>query len=121
MSGMVGFRWLRRKPGRPLGSKDRGGRAAPVDHRARQMAAMRAFAIALGLRIKQVREEQDIAASELAAAIGCCKEAVHAWERGGSMPSIATLVLVAAALRCSLVDVLPDEAHHQLEGIKRSA
>lgn len=121
MSGMVGFRWLRRKPGRPIGSKDRSGRAAPVDHRARQMAAMRAFTIALGLRVKQVREEHDIAASELAEAIGACTATVLQWERGAAMPSIATLVLVAAALRCSLVDVLPDEAHHQLEGIRRSA
>lgn len=120
MSGMIGFRWLRRSRGRPLGSRDRNGRAAPVDHRARQMAAMRAFTVALGLRVKQVREEHDIAASELAAAIGMARATIHQWERGAAMPSIATLVLVAAALRCSLVDLLPDEAHHQLEAIRRA-
>ena len=118
---MVGFRWLRRKRGRPVGSKDRNGRAAPVDHRARQMPAMRAFAIALGLRIKQVREENDIAASELAEAIGSCTTTVLQWERGAAMPSIATLILTAAALRCSLVSILPDEAHFELEGIQRAA
>lgn len=114
---------FRRGPGRPPGSRDRNGRARPVDHRAREMSAWRHFRLAFGARLRFLREEpgRDIAVSELAAAIGCSSSSIHQWERGAEFPSIATLLMVAAALDCSLVDLMPEEAHYRCEPIRENA
>lgn len=105
----------RRPVGRPLGSKDRRGRAQRVNWRVLGSSMWRALCTAAGHRLRAMREERNISAAELAAAIGAAAVTVLAWERGRSMPSLPTMVMLAAALRCSIVDLLPDEAHHNME------
>lgn len=58
-------------------------------------------------RMRAVREEQDIAVSELAAAIGVWDETVHRWERGASTPSVQRLKQMADALGVLPSDLLP--------------
>lgn len=110
-----------RKLGRPLGSIDRRGRAQRVSSAARRPTAWRALCEAFGARLRQLREEQDIAASELAAAIGASRYAILSWERGDRMPSMTVLCMVATALGCSLVDLMPEEAHHRAWPTARAA
>lgn len=117
MTAIVAVRF-RRGRGRPLGSRDRNGRARPIDHRAREMSAWRHLCLAFGARLRFLREERNIAATELAAAIGSCKQTIWQWERGECMPSMPVLLMTAAALDCSLVDLMPDEAHHRVEPIR---
>lgn len=114
---------LRRPRGRPPGSRDRAGaaRRVPIDHRVRNMAAWRAVSVAFGWRMRSLMDERDIAAAELAAAIGCSATAVHGWTSGRHFPSIPTLLCIAAALRCSLVDLMPEEAHHTAEPVRSAA
>lgn len=82
------------------------------------MSAWRHLCLAFGARLKFLREEQDIAVSEIAEAIGCTRQAIHQWERGSAFPSLPTLLMVASALDCSLVDLMPEEAHHRVEPIR---
>lgn len=99
--------------GRPPGSPDRNGRAARSKRLPTSAPAFREFAKACGRRLRELREEQDIAASELAAAIKMSKMTVHSWERGREVPRIRVMISIAAALRCSLVDLLPEAAHYR--------
>jgi transcriptional regulator with XRE-family HTH domain len=95
--------------------------ARPVDHRAREMSAWRHLCIAFGARVKFLREEQNISAVGLAEAIGCTKAVIWGWERGKCIPSVPVLLMVAAALDCSLVDLMPEEAHYRVEPIRERA
>lgn len=90
-----------RRSGRPPGSVDLGAscvRPVPLPE------AMR-FAVQVGLAIRHLREEQHIAASELAAAIGVGTAAVLAWERGHA-PSVPRLYQIATALGIQVADIL---------------
>lgn len=107
--------------GRPLGSRNRKAMARPVDHRAREMSAWRHLCIAFGARVKFLREEQGISAQNLAAALGSSKAMVWKWERGETIPSVPVLLMAAAALDCSLVDLMPNEAHYRVEPIRERA
>lgn len=107
--------------GRPPGSADRSGRARRVSSAARRPSAWRSLCEAFGRRVRQIREEQDIAASELAAAIGSSPYTILSWERGDRMPSMAVLCMTATALDCSLVDLMPEEAHHRAFPTTRAA
>lgn len=73
-------------------------------------AVWRAFAEAFGQTLRARREDRGIAATELAAAIAASSQTIHAWERGRSVPAVATLLAIAAALGCTLVDLLPERA-----------
>ena len=101
-----------RRRGRPIGSKDLRGLAQRVDHRVIGSEMWRRFCVSCGLRLRLLRRERQISAAELAAAIGAHVMTVLAWERGRSVAGIPTLVLIAAALQCSVVELLPDEAHY---------
>lgn len=69
--------------------------------------------VSFGLRLRALCDEQDISARELASAIGGSKQTIMSWWRGRSIPSMPVLFMVAAALRCSLVDLMPHEAHYR--------
>lgn len=107
--------------GRPPGSRDRHGRARRVSSAARRPRSWRSLCLAFGRRLRILREEQDIAASELAAAIGASPYTVLSWERGDRMPSMTVLCMTATALDCSLVDLMPEEAHHRAFPTTRTA
>jgi DNA-binding Xre family transcriptional regulator len=96
--------------GRPLGAVDRHGRA----HRAQirlGTTAWRSFCVAFGRRLDQLMAERDVAATELAAAIGLHEQSIHILRRGERMPHMVTLAALSQALSCSLVDLLPEQAH----------
>ena len=48
---------------------------------------------------------------QLAEAIGVNPMTVYGWRRGRSVPGALMLAAIATALRCSFVDLLPDQAH----------
>lgn len=100
------------KTGRPLGSRDRYGRAIPVDRRLRRGARWRLFVVAFGRRLRQLLEGRDVACSELAAAIQVDPMTTYAWTSGRRFPAPPTLLAIAQSLSCSVVDLLPEEAHH---------
>ena len=99
---------LPRSPGRPIGSVDRSGRAVRAQVQHRRSPRWLAFCRALGAQLRRCRESRNIAATELAAAIGAHVQTVWIWERGRQAPCLPMLVAIAAALGCSLADLLPD-------------
>lgn len=66
---------------------------------------------AIGDRIRAMREERGVSASELAAACGVDASTVRYWEQGNTrrLCSIRRLVQVATALDCMLLDLMPSE------------
>lgn len=66
---------------------------------------------AVGMRIKQARENANITQSELAAAVGCTMQHIGAIERGVKTPRLDTFIQIACILDVSadllLQDVLP--------------
>jgi ribosome-binding protein aMBF1 (putative translation factor) len=61
----------------------------------------------LGAQIQHVREEQDVPASELAAAIGVWETTIHKWERGARQPTTRRLKQIADALGVLVMDLMP--------------
>lgn len=97
--------------GRPVGSKDRGGKAFPVlapVFDARRVSLARGVADRLG----SVMQDRNVAASELASAAAVCTGTVHSHCSGQTSPSLWTLLSYSIALGCSLADLLPEEVHH---------
>lgn len=92
-----------RRNGRPPGSRDRLGRACRAvplsEPYIRYMAAV-------AERIRELREEQDIAAAEIAAALSVDPLTVHAWEAGRRTPTVANLYRIAAALGVRIADIV---------------
>lgn len=97
--------------GRPRGSPDRHGRCNRVDVATLRRTTWRTFAVGFGRRLATLLEERDVAASELAAALGLSVMTVLAWRRGRSVPPSIWLAAIAIALSCSVVDLLPEQAH----------
>lgn len=97
--------------GRPRGSIDRHGRCVRVDVVALGRTSWRAFSAAFGHRLEQLLKERDVAVTELAAAVHVSPQTVFAWLRGRSVPLPLRLAAVSRALGCSLVDLLPEQAH----------
>ena len=66
---------------------------------------------AVGMRIKQARENANITQSELAAAVGCTMQHIGAIERGVKTPRLDTFIQIACILQVPadllLQDVLP--------------
>ena len=81
---------------RPIGSRDRHGKALRTPHDDRWARAYAATHV--GAEIRFAREAQDIAASELAAAVGVDARTVHSWESGRVIPSLPRVLRVAWAL-----------------------
>jgi DNA-binding XRE family transcriptional regulator len=78
----------------------------------RRSAAWLELCREFGVRLRQLRAERQIAASELAAAVGVANGTVLAWERG-RVPGPLWLLACAIALGCTLIDLLPERAHHR--------
>jgi DNA-binding Xre family transcriptional regulator len=100
---------IARRVGRPLGAVDRHGRCVPV--RDLSHPTWRALCQAFGHRLDDLMTERDVAATELAAATGLHLGSINAWRRGARMPNTHTLAMLAGALGCALVDLLPEQAH----------
>lgn len=84
----------RRMGGRPYGSRDRHGhcvRSVPLVEAYRTIAA-------IGVRIRVIREEQDVRSSELAAALDVDPMTVANWESGRRRPTLANVIRAAVAL-----------------------
>lgn len=88
--------------GRPLGSKDRHGKAARFDIRSE-----RAYLTAVGSRIRDRRVELDISVNELAHATGLNQGNLHRIERGERSLFISTLCRIAVALRLYPSELIP--------------
>jgi len=86
-----------------------------VDVEIRETARWREIAKLVDLRIRREHEKHDIAATELAAAIGTWTRTVHRWEYGDEPPSLRSLFMIAAALGCDVVDLIPRPDEHLLE------
>lgn len=98
---------MTRQLGRPVGARDRHGRCNRVRWSRSSWASAR---VAFGHHLSDVLEERDVAATELAAAIGVHWQTVMAWRRG-RIPGFAALAAIAEALSCSIIDLLPEQAH----------
>jgi DNA-binding XRE family transcriptional regulator len=96
--------------GRPRGSRDRYGRAIRVDCERLRRSSWPSFCRSFGRRLEDEMRRVDVAASELAAAIGVSPMTVYGWRRGRSVPGMFVIAALATALRCSF-DLLPDQAH----------
>lgn len=98
-----------RAPGRPRGSKDRHGKAQRVPIRSDAYAR---HVAAIGERIRDIREERDVARSELAAALNVWESTVTNWENGSTrrVPTLRRLVQIAQALDCMVIDLIPQES-----------
>lgn len=65
------------------------------------------YMAAVGVRIRELREEQDVSAAELAAALSIDPATVLRWERGDrTTPSIANLYRIAMALGVRVADIV---------------
>lgn len=66
---------------------------------------------AVGMRIKQARENANITQAELAAAVGCTMQHIGAIERGVKTPRLDTFIQIACILQVPadllLQDVVP--------------
>lgn len=98
--------------GRPTGSRDLNGRAVRARPPLRRTPRYNALASDFGHTLTSAMQSRQIAASELAAALGLNVGTVLAWRRGRSIPGIPSLVAVATALGCALVDLLPESASY---------
>lgn len=96
----------RRRNGRPPGSPDRLGRATRAVPKSEPYVR---YMQAVCDRIRELREEQDVSANEIAAALSIRPETVHAWEAGRRTPSIANLYRFAAALGVRVADIVEVE------------
>jgi len=99
-----------RPRGRPLGMRDRHGRCVPARCDLAS-ASWRAFCRDFGHRLEKLMAERDVAATELAAATSFHLGSIQAWRRGARMPNTHGLAVIAMALGCALVDLLPAQAH----------
>lgn len=89
--------------GRPPGSQTRFGRALRrVPLREPEVRWLRD----VGARMRELREEQDIAASEVAAALGVNDRTIHGWERGYRAPMLANVYRYAAAIGVKPSDIV---------------
>lgn len=91
---------------RPLGSTTKRGDALrsvyPNEHAVY-------FAPALGERIRQLREEQDISTATLAKAIGVGTRWLHRIEAGQQIPLLGRLYQISIALGCRTRDLIPED------------
>lgn len=94
---------MSRAVGRPRGSRDRCGAARFVDSGVRDFV-VRAF----GEQIRRARESADVAADELAMAIGCHPRTIHGLEAGTRTPRLSTLVAIAMALGVPVDHLVPE-------------
>lgn len=96
--------------GRPLGSNKKTGKAIELDPEIMKRAGRR-FAASLAQKIRIVMDGSDISYRELASATGMSIHTVLAYRAGRKVPGIWGLFTLAKGLGCSMVDLLPDEAH----------
>jgi transcriptional regulator with XRE-family HTH domain len=76
----------------------------------------------LGARLKQFREEEELAAIDVAATVGC--DRAHLWglERGDKWPSVQLLAALAVVYRVEMADffTFPDtHVRHEIREILR--
>ena len=95
--------------GRPRGSPDRYGHAQRVDVEVKKRPQWRALARLIGHGIKTARERRDVAASELAAAIGSSVTVIYRWEKGVNPPHLSSLLAISLALDCPLSALIPTD------------
>ncbi len=82
---------------------DRTGKAKRVDCQAL------AFVVrSYGEQIRRVREDADVSAAELAAAIGVHERTVAHWETGARIPRLNHLTAIAMALRVPVDHLVPE-------------
>lgn len=89
--------------GRPRGSKDRRGKARLVDGRALGFV-VRAF----GEQMRRAREEANVSASELAAAVQLDVATIHRYENASARPSLRSVVAIAMALGVPVEHLVPE-------------
>lgn len=96
-----------RANGRPLGSRDRHGHAVrhvPADE------PNSSFLPIVAQNIRELREENDVSASELANALDVNTATVHSWESGRCVPPLPTVYRIACALGVKPSDIVEVDA-----------
>lgn len=93
---------MTRAVGRPLGSIDRNGRALRVPGKGYARDHVK---LTVGENIRRVREEANVAATELAAAVEVSRSTILAYEGARRCVPLHMLWRIAAALGCR-VDAL---------------
>lgn len=74
------------------------------------MSAASPVAVEIGRRLKTARVRLGLSQYGIAGSLGIAQPTVHSWERGARLPSIESLMRVAAYLDVPITDLLPVEA-----------
>lgn len=69
-----------------------------------------------GARLRELRTAAGLSRTELAAAIGRSYETVETWEQDLYEPSLRSIVALLRVLRCSLDDLMTNDAPHAGNG-----
>ncbi len=95
---------------RPIGARHRHrvGHAHRVDQET-VTAFQGRLVTGLAQKIAETMRALDISTDELAAALGVGRTAVMHWVSGRELPSLWRLGTIAIALRCSILDLIPNE------------
>lgn len=89
--------------GRPKGAKERYGKCIRFVSGEEGNRALREFAA----HLRTIREELDVPADELAAAVGVDVATILHWESGRRVPKLSRLYQISAALGVQWREVLP--------------
>jgi len=68
----------------------------------------------IGLRISELRKQQDMTQLELADKMGVSYQAISSWERGATMPDISRLPEISQILRVSIDELLGNETQAEI-------
>lgn len=74
------------------------------------MSVASPVAVEIGRRLKTARVRLGLSQYGIAGSLGIAQPTVHSWERGARLPSIESLMRVAAYLDVPITDLLPVEA-----------
>jgi transcriptional regulator with XRE-family HTH domain len=80
---------------------------APVEAAVLARSDEVALAAAVGRRIRRERRRAGVSQGALAARVGCARPTVGRWERGQRLPTLGSLVRIAAALGVAPAALLP--------------
>jgi transcriptional regulator with XRE-family HTH domain len=72
---------------------------------------MSKLAVFVGARIRARREELGLSLADVAAKLGIGRQNIHRYEAGARLPTLEALYPLAAALDCSMTDLIPSQAN----------
>ncbi|MFH5805289.1 helix-turn-helix transcriptional regulator [Alienimonas sp. DA493] len=66
------------------------------------------YRVRFGRRIKAIRIEAGLSAVDVANRVGTTRNTMHRWERAEAAPHLDVLPNLAAALGCTVPEMMPD-------------